>query len=82
MRANSNKNNAAPVAPREALLLPDEAGEFLGFSRSWLAKLRMTGEGPKFIKLGRKVRYARADLDAWVAAGRASSTSDIGARHE
>ena len=67
---------------REALLKPEKAGEFLGFSEGWLAKLRMRGTGPKYVKLGRKVRYVRADLDAWIAASRLSSTSEVGARHD
>jgi hypothetical protein len=31
-----------------------------------------------FIKLGRRVVYDPADLDAWLAAGRRRSTSDSG----
>jgi len=62
---------------REPLLKPEEAGEYLGFTPGWLAKLRMRGgDGPRFIKLGRKVRYERSALDEWIAAGRARSTSE------
>ena len=61
---------------REPLLRPEEAGDYLSFTSGWLAKLRMNGQGPKFIKLGRKIRYARTDLDAWISAGRAASTSE------
>ena len=72
------KVNAAAVNSREPLLKPEEAGEYLGFTPGWLAKLRMKGSssGPKFIKLGRKIRYAPNDLDAWIAAGRSGSTSE------
>jgi len=70
-----HKDYAATVKSREPLLKPDEAGGYLGFTAGWLAKLRMNGSGPKFIKLGRKVRYARSDLDAWISAGRTASTS-------
>ena len=69
------KDYTATVDSREPLLKPDEAGGYLGFTAGWLAKLRMNGSGPKFIKLGRKIRYARSDLDAWIAAGRLVSTS-------
>lgn len=62
----------------EPLLKPEQAGEFLGLSQNWLAKLRMRGDGPTFIRLGRKVRYSRADLEKWIEAGRASSTSQEG----
>ena len=71
----THKDYPGAVNSREPLLKPDEAGGYLGFTAGWLAKLRMNGTGPKFIKLGRKVRYARSDLDAWIAAGRSVSTS-------
>lgn len=47
---------------------PEEAGRILGLSPSTLAKWRMTGDGPPFQKLSaRCVRYAVADLEAWMA---------------
>ena len=73
----THKDYGGAVNTRERLFNPEEAGEYLGFTTGWLAKLRMHGDsrGPKFIKLGRKIRYARSDLDAWIAAGRSISTS-------
>ena len=71
-----HKDYAGPVNSREPLFRPDEAGEYVGFTSGWLAKLRIYGGGPKFIKLGRKIRYARSDLDAWIASGRSASTSE------
>jgi predicted DNA-binding transcriptional regulator AlpA len=51
----------------------DEAGVYIGMSRSFLRQGRMTGElerhipPPPFIKLGRRsIRYLREDLDAWL----------------
>ena len=38
----------------------------------------MSGGGPKFHKFGNRVRYARADVEAWAAERRYSSTSDVG----
>jgi hypothetical protein len=34
--------------------------------------------GPPFTKLGRRVVYQKADLDAWLAQGKRTSTSDPG----
>jgi predicted DNA-binding transcriptional regulator AlpA len=50
------------------LLKPKAAVEFLNLGQSTLAKLRATGEGPPFRKLGRSVRYSRDDLQAWADA--------------
>jgi len=49
-----------------------EAAHYIGMSRSFLAQARMEGNrvnrtpAPPFIKIGRSVRYLRADLDTWL----------------
>ena len=65
-------------AIQSACLRPEDAGPYLSLSPQRLAKLRLQGRGPPFIKVGRSVLYPRADLDAWVAANRRASTSDRG----
>ena len=55
-----------------------EAAEFLRLSRKTLDRYRVSGEGPVFHKFGRRVRYARSDLEAWAEARRRASTSDDG----
>ena len=46
-------------------LTPKEAAELLKVSLSWLAKARMRGDGPPFIKIGRCIRYSEAALQEW-----------------
>ena len=53
-----------------------EAARRLGLSPTTLAKAALTGRGPRYIKLGRRVCYTAADLDSWVAACRTSDTAD------
>jgi hypothetical protein len=61
------------------LMTPDDAAKYLQLSASYLRNLRLTGEGPQFHRLGyRVVRYALADLEAWVRSRARSSTSDPG----
>ena len=55
-------------------LTTTEAAEFLGISPSYLAKARMKGTGPRFIKFGRSVRYRPADLDEFLRARIAASS--------
>lgn len=50
--------------------------EYLGHAESTPEKKRITGEGPPLIRLGRAVVYDPRDLDAWLAARRATSTSE------
>jgi hypothetical protein len=53
-----------------------DAARHLGLAPSTLAKMRCRGGSPTFLRLGRKIVYVRADLDAWLSARRAQSTSD------
>ena len=55
-----------------------EAAMFLGLSHRTLERYRVTGEGPAFRKFGRRVCYARTDLERWADGCRRSSTSDDG----
>ena len=38
----------------------------LKVSLSWLAKARMRGDGPPYIRVGRSIRYAEAALVQWM----------------
>lgn len=58
------------------ILTSAEAAEYLRLSRSTLAKMRLSGGGPVFTKLGRRVVYEMGDLEAWVLANKHSSTSE------
>lgn len=53
-----------------------DAAEYCRSGQSTFEKLRLTGGGPVFIKLGRKVVYRRSDLDAWLNSRRRRSTSE------
>jgi len=47
-----------------------EAAKYLGVSPQYLEGARHRGEGPPYSKLVRRVKYTRADLDAWMASRR------------
>jgi hypothetical protein len=49
------------------MLTTNEAAARVGLAPITLAKLRCTGGGPLFHKIGRAVRYAPEALDAWLA---------------
>ncbi len=46
-----------------------ELAEQLGVSRSTLQSWRYTGKGPRYLKLGRLIRYRNADVAAFLSAG-------------
>lgn len=53
-----------------------EAARYTGLSKSTLDKLRISGGGPTYLQLGRRILYDVADLEAWLTSKRRSSTSD------
>jgi predicted DNA-binding transcriptional regulator AlpA len=60
----------------DVLLEPNEAAAFLKVSLSWLAKARMRGDGPPYIRIGRSIRYAEAALIQWMKGRQRLSTSE------
>jgi predicted DNA-binding transcriptional regulator AlpA len=55
---------------------PEEVSHRLRRPESWLAKARVTGVGPKFVKIGGAIRYRRSDVDAWLRDCTQTSTRD------
>lgn len=62
----------------ERLLTDVEAADLLALRPATLRRWRLRGVGPRWAKLGSAVRYAAADLEAYVAASGRTSTSDRG----
>ena len=58
------------------MLSQHEAAVYLRLSERTLERFRVSGEGPRFARLGRRVVYRQSDLDAWVAARVVVSTSE------
>ena len=59
------------------VLTEDEAARMLRLSARTMQRLRLDGEGPRFIRLtGRRIGYAIGDLQAWVRARSVASAGD------
>ena len=65
------------TAKWDELLTPKEAAVLLKVSVSWLAKARMRGDGPPFIKIGRAIRYWEAALIQWMKSRQRLSTCKL-----
>ncbi len=52
------------------------AARLLGFKPNTLEKMRIAGTGPRYLKLGRAVRYRVADLEEYMNARSVQSTSE------
>lgn len=65
-------------AGRRTLMTPEQAAALLGVHVMTLAKWRMSGTGPAYLKLNARVRYDRADVNSWLSEARRQSTADRG----
>ena len=72
------KPSTIPTTPApKPLLTTTQAAALLGFHKSYLAKARLIGGGPLYLKIGgRSVRYRQRDLEAWLADRERTSTSE------
>ena len=68
----SNVQNQVNALPSESLVnmprLWDQKtlAAYLGKSTAWCERARWAGEGPRFVTLGRHVRYRAEDVLAWI----------------
>jgi excisionase family DNA binding protein len=59
----------------EDLLKDHEAAGYLKVPVGTLANWRYQGKGPRFVKVGRHVRYRRSDVEAWLEGNARQSTA-------
>jgi predicted DNA-binding transcriptional regulator AlpA len=69
-------NTETKTAVLDPLLTPQSTALILGVSTSCLAKKRMTGDGPRFVKIGRSVRYPEGALRDYIKSRMRGSTSE------
>lgn len=64
----------------EALLNTNQVAKIVALSPRTLEKMRLSGDGPRFLQLGgrRAVRYRPSDVAAWLESRVRKSTSDSG----
>lgn len=57
------------VNANELLMSPAEVAAYTGLSSNSLAVRRYSGNGPKYLKKGRFIRYRKGDIDSWLQSG-------------
>ncbi|MGX9182125.1 helix-turn-helix transcriptional regulator [Mesorhizobium sp. BHbdii] len=62
---DDENERAARAKKGSPFLNTAQAGFYIGLSQRTLEKMRLTGNGPKFRKHGRYVRYHIDELDEW-----------------
>lgn len=69
-----NDTDESKLSP-SAMVDTSTAASYIDSSPSWLNKERSKGRGPRFLKVGGRVRYRIRDLDAYLES-RVRETSD------
>ncbi|MEC7290158.1 MAG: helix-turn-helix domain-containing protein [Pseudomonadota bacterium] len=49
----------------------------LGWSEVSIVRMRCQGNGPRFIKIGRSVKYRWSDVESWLETRERQSTSEV-----
>jgi len=70
-------NERSVTALIDQLLTPPQTGNLLGVSDSWLAKARLRGDGPRYVKVGRSVRYPKLYVQDYLRLRTRNSTSEL-----
>jgi predicted DNA-binding transcriptional regulator AlpA len=68
-------SSTMPATNHQTILTPKQAAAVLNLSTSWLAKQRLKGGGPPYIKMGGAVRYNASILQEWMRGKQRLSTS-------
>ena len=68
-----------PNSDQPRWLSSKEAATYCNLGFSTLAKGRLTGDSPAYSKIGAKILYNVADLDAWLKSKRVANTSQYAA---
>jgi predicted DNA-binding transcriptional regulator AlpA len=66
-----------PITDRTPLLTADDVATHLGVPASTLANWRYQGLGPRYLRIGRHVRYDPVDVDAWIESQRVRQRGSV-----
>ena len=77
MMSDERGSSGVVVATRRPVALTErQVAEQLGLSVATLRAWRHRGKGPRFLRLGRSVRYLPSDVDEFVRASAVDTQSD------
>jgi excisionase family DNA binding protein len=73
---DDDATRAATAKKGSPFLSTKQAAHYISLSPRTLERMRRTGEGPRYRKHGRYVRYHIAELDAWSDGRAKTRTAD------
>jgi predicted DNA-binding transcriptional regulator AlpA len=60
----------------QTILDQKRVASLLGISTRTLERYRVSGTGPRYVKLGKLVRYLKTDIDAWIEQNHSGSIAE------
>lgn len=57
-----------PISADKLIISPPQLCAHIGVQLQTLSNWRMLGRGPKYIRVGRLIRYRMKDVEAWLSA--------------
>ena len=83
MRDYTDIENVMRLAKAGIALTTKQAAIYCGnVNHRSIERYRTTGEGPRFLRVGRVVRYRIQDLDEWLSSRVFNSTSERSKNHK
>ena len=76
LRRRRKSRRAETLAPPTDYFNEPEAATYTRTPAGTLRNMRWRGGGPRFLRVGRSIRYRRDWCDEWMLAGAARSTSE------
>jgi excisionase family DNA binding protein len=64
------------MAEQPEWLSEQELADYLDVSLSTVIRMRREGTGPPVVMVGRRPRYLRKEVDAWIARGGSAQRTD------
>lgn len=78
MHTANHAKNTTPIRPDDLTLLDNnQAAEMMHINSRTLQNWRSTGKSPRYVKVGRHVRYRVSDLRAWLDAQSRNHTGEV-----
>lgn len=62
----TKQKTSNPRKTSDALMTPDELGDYLQIPKATIYKWHSEGRGPVALKLGKHLRFVRSEIDAWL----------------
>ena len=76
LRPSYSKEVSLTLSNIEPLITTRQAATLVGLSHRTLESMRIKGDGPEYLQLGRAIRYEICELERWIESNRKAASSE------